>query len=842
MRKYVVGAMVIAVALGGLGLLASVADAPRVPERPAQIDTTPSLHLAEQVPFTSLTIPQDSRDGLPLSDVVQIEGPWEPRGQNHRGGWLWAVPNPFRPRGMFFNRPQEGMMLVQKGMRRVPYRMLGGGGGVSWRHDENELLFNTRLEEQPPPTEFHYPKAVKRERRLHYREALAAGWVKDEASFVRGATVQDGWVSRQGLLLPAPAQATWNFTVPEAGQLTMSPGLVRPEFADLAPSDGCEIVVRIGEGEASEQIYARTFTPGEFTQERVDLSKWAGKEVTLAMETRPGATSRNDFCFVGAPIVSKKKEHPRRVILVFVDTLRADHLSIGGYARDTTPNLKALADRGVLFSQARSVAPWTLPSTRSVITGYQPELYDRVETLPKRLGREGFATGMIAGNVYLSANFDMNRDWDHHEVGMFPPADQVTDRALEWLEQHEGEDSLLQVHYMSAHLPYLEPIELRTRYAGGGPAGLEGEFHLPAVRKANLDEDGKAYIRDRYDNCIYWIDRELQRLYAQLEPEDILVFYSDHGEEFWDHGGYEHGHTLYDELLRVPLVIKAPGLPAGRVDAPVSLLDITPTVLDLLGFDGPSQGASLVKAAQGDPATLKALAERPQAVGRPLYGREQWGVVADSKKWISIAGREQVYDLVGDPGEQADLFGSVELGPFREAIGEALDTRPGVGYRFAPTRNSSYAKQTDLKVHVPGGVGAAWFGADALQQSRGTLELLDEETVLFTWHQGYRGTREAYVIPKKPVAEVTHQLSFEVRQAQANFRPIAMQAKAPVEPGPDRLALHTLNLQDGNIVVTWAVVPVVDEAWMALDATDSETSDWLQELGYVPREEDEKPE
>lgn len=810
---------------------------PLPPERAPEIDATPGIDLVH-APFHALSIPPSSLDELPES--VELAG-WKQLGPGARGGYLWEVPTPFRPRGMFFFKPQPGLEVRRMNGTRVPFRLKGGGGGLSWKHDEKVLTVHTREAEPPPPLELLYPRAREREGRLHFATAKAAGLVTDEEDFVRNTTVQEGWTSRTGLLLPAPARASYRLTLPEAAHLSIEPGLVRPELQVGAPSDGCTLKVQVTHGETTHELLEKPFQPGQFTLEDLDLSKWAGQEVELSFSTLPGATTRYDLCFVGSPRIYKKKEHPRRVLMVFVDTLRPDHLSTYGYHRETTPHLDQLARRSVVFEQARSIAPWTLPSARTVITGYQPELYDSAPTLPGLLSRQGFATGMIAGNVYLSANFDMNRDWGHHEVDMFPPADVVTDRALDWLAEHEGQDALLQVHYMSAHLPYLEPEPYRSTFADGGPPGFQSEFHLPAVRtglrNGTLDDDGKAYIADRYDNCILWIDNELQRLYAQLAPEDVLVVFSDHGEEFWDHGGYEHGHTLYEELLRVPLVIKAPGLQAGRVQAPVSLLDVAPTILDLLDVEGTTQGVSLVAAARGDQAALQALQDRTQAIGRPLYGREQWGVITEGHKWTTHEGRERLYDLKSDPTETADLAQKSSTEPYRQALGEALNTPAGVAYRFVPTRNSSHAMPVEVTVKIPGGVDRAWMGADPLQRSSGHVDRLGPDEVKLTWHEGFRGVREAYVLPVEPPSKVTHTLQIRSRTGEGPWRDAKIPEEIPAEPGKGkRPPLTRLELQNGKVYVTWGIAPAVDATWRSLDATDSETADWLEKLGYAEPE------
>ena len=140
------------------------------PWKPAElnIDNTRGIHLAESVPFAELSVPDDSRDGLPVSEHVRLEGNWTRQGEAPRGGTLWARPNPFRPRGMFFMRAQKGMKLLRENRYLVPYRIKPGGGGLSWNHDEKTMVVHTPDAEPPPTLLFDYAKAKDRERRLHY--------------------------------------------------------------------------------------------------------------------------------------------------------------------------------------------------------------------------------------------------------------------------------------------------------------------------------------------------------------------------------------------------------------------------------------------------------------------------------------------------------------------------------------------------------------------------------------------------------------------------------------------------------------------------------------------------
>ena len=129
------------------------------------------------------------------------------------------------------------------------------------------------------------------------------------------------------------------------------------------------------------------------------------------------------------------------------------------------------------------------------------------------------------------------------------------------------------------HLPYTEPREFKGLYAEARPSGLTtDDFLRNDVVKANLDSDGRQYVKDRYDQNLAYVDAEVSRFLNALPDNATVVIMSDHGEEFWDHGGFEHGHTLYDELLRIPMVVRGPGIKAGRFEEPVSILDVTPTL------------------------------------------------------------------------------------------------------------------------------------------------------------------------------------------------------------------------------------------------------------------------
>jgi len=388
----------------------------------------------------------------------------------------------------------------------------------------------------------------------------------------------------------------------------------------------------------------------------------------------------------------------RRVILITVDTLRPDALSsFGGTV--PTPRIDRLAADGVRFDGALSPSGWTLPAMASMLTGLSPlahgvvsrdsSLPEALVTLPERLRAAGYRTAAIGNNVFLCMTGNVDQGFSRFDF--FPKllpgttsvgsnllwrvtrtdgrAPSLTDRARDWLREHRDADFFLWLHYLDPHSPYAPPADLRP--AGAAPRGVGPEFTQFREARDGLfvpDPAQRAWIRGLYQGDVLLVDREIGRLLAALDElglydESLIVFGSDHGEELWEHDSCEHGHTLYDELLRVPLIFKLPAtLAAGRrgqvVTAPVSTGSVTPTVLELCGLDPrpdrePRSYASLA-------ATLIAGAPAPvvplEAAGT-LYFENRQAVTFDGLKYIRRAssGREELYDLRTDPGERESL-------------------------------------------------------------------------------------------------------------------------------------------------------------------------------------------
>ncbi len=380
-------------------------------------------------------------------------------------------------------------------------------------------------------------------------------------------------------------------------------------------------------------------------------------------------------------------ERPENVLLVVVDTLRADRLGVYGHRDGLTPEIDRWAAGSTTFLDASAHAPWTLPSVASILTGRHPEqhgaggrlgsfraLGNDVPTLAEHLVSQGYRTAAIVNVPFLGQRYGLARGFEEcderHENSnrLLRPAGRTTDRALEWLrERDRDEPFFLLVHYFDPHALYEPPQPYRRRFADPRDAeqsrlGLDSREAIVLARRAGIVPDEATLRRAEklYDGEVAFVDAEFGRLLEGLsgeglEESTVIVFTSDHGEEFLDHGDYEHGHTLYEELLHVPLILSVPGREATRVPSTVRHVDLVPTLCELLGVPllPGAQGRSLVP--------FLDLAYREE--GRPVLSHGNfWGepltaLRTGGEKLIFRQGSPQpeYYRLREDPGEQENL-------------------------------------------------------------------------------------------------------------------------------------------------------------------------------------------
>jgi choline-sulfatase len=393
---------------------------------------------------------------------------------------------------------------------------------------------------------------------------------------------------------------------------------------------------------------------------------------------------------------------PKHVVIISIDTLRADHLGAYGHPRAVTPHLDALAAESVLFEQHTSVAPTTLASHTALFTGNHPHTHgvprnDNIvnpknELLQETLGAAGFQTAAFLGAIPLASHsgftqgfdvvdeaFDLHRQADGVAQTMRTGAD-VTDAALAWLGAREDDRPLfLFAHYFDVHSPYLPPPEHLAHYKPDESIEGAGTMKHIARTRAMLakgNPQAQAHsdtLKERYLGGVTHADFEVGRLIdglrdAGLLDDTLLIVTSDHGEAFDTHEEHwDHGETVFQETVHTPLIVRFPaGWSAGtRVSTPVMNVDVAPTILELLQLSGPStDGASLAPLLRGD--TLADRRDPSFSEGtKPHIKRQAGWQNAAMQKAIRVGAhklvldpekdRVRVYDLTNDPGELTDL-------------------------------------------------------------------------------------------------------------------------------------------------------------------------------------------
>lgn len=391
----------------------------------------------------------------------------------------------------------------------------------------------------------------------------------------------------------------------------------------------------------------------------------------------------------------------RRIVLVSLDTLRADHLGTYGYPRDTSPRLDALAEEGFVFERAVAPAPNTPPSQMSMMTSLYPgrhgftgngdRLAPGIETLAGRLSAAGLATGGFVDGGYLKAAFGFARGFDVYDdrggglAGLVP-------RALRWLDAQGDRPFFLFLHTYDIHAPYVAPEPFAGMFH---EVPYEGDL-VPTIERldalfragAPLSEADRQHLVDSYDEGIRYADHQLGRFLDALAErgrldDTLIVVTSDHGEEFGEHGSLVHWQLYYQPNLHVPLIVRPPGGVEGpvRIAEMAELIDVLPTLLEWAGAPAlpVAQGRSLRPWMRGEGSgrdrseragTGEARASgtpAPDALERAAFAwwadPEQLplrSIIVDGHQLIFddyAPGKDELYDIEADPMAQRDLSG-----------------------------------------------------------------------------------------------------------------------------------------------------------------------------------------
>lgn len=403
----------------------------------------------------------------------------------------------------------------------------------------------------------------------------------------------------------------------------------------------------------------------------------------------------------------RERPRPSHVLLVSIDSLRADHLGAYGYPKETSPHIDALAREGTLFERAVSSTSWTLPAHVALLSGVADSAHGVVDdefalgseppTLAEELSAAGFATGAVVSGPYLHRGFGLDRGFDEylscmgfldeefnpraeaprslramHEVSHGDVTNPcVLEKATAWLRRHREGPAFLFVHFWDVHYDYLAP----EAYVKGFDADYGGEldasgFETNEAISPRMDPRDLEHLLALYDAEIAFTDEHVGRLLAVLAELGIaettlVVLTSDHGEAFFEHGAKGHRKDLHAEVVRIPLVFRGPGVPRSRrLPGPAHITDVAPTILELVRGepvrgDGPARGVSLVPAF----AAPEALAGRWVASELEAGSLDQLAV--ESLAWKVMLDRRtrsvRAYDLARDPEERTPLPAAPEL-------------------------------------------------------------------------------------------------------------------------------------------------------------------------------------
>ena len=586
--------------------------------------------------------------------------------------------------------------------------------------------------------------------------------------FAAGAELGSATVGgeRRAVLRTAPAGWSWSGRVPSDARLHLGVA-VDPEA--LAGAGFTLVVTRV-DGERRDEIVRRhvdalaSAETGDGEAARwldlaVDVAEHGGSlTIEAAVEidgaetgntSPPSAASSGELASVARPVswapltlrgenggtaprpssgqaprpssgqAAARHERPN-VLLIVIDTLRADHLGAYGYERATSPNIDALlAAQGVMLERAYAQAPWTLPSAASYLTGREPgELYRSreagvvipadVPSLAERMRAAGYRTAAYVANPTLFSAAGFDRGFDTYWLppakieSLARPGDDVVERVTPWLRAYgEAEPYFLYLHFVDPHDPYASPDTQGSRspffeeYEGNVTGHDAHRLYLGQLELRDPVAD-RAQLAALYDSEIAYVDRKVAEVMALVSDEalehTLVILTADHGEELGERGGWKHGHTLYDEQVRVPLLARWDGrIPAGRrISTTVRLLDLVPTILAAAQAPVAPElpGLDLLPVLSGE----RELPERPALSQRLSFGPALSSVVAAGFKLVLYNEREpftpadelqrvtsavdarrlrrlQLFDLAADPGETRDLAASrpdkvAELAPF----------------------------------------------------------------------------------------------------------------------------------------------------------------------------------
>ena len=577
---------------------------------------------------------------------------------------------------------------------------------------------------------------------------------------------------RTAVLTPPGHPYRSEFTVPPNATLRLA------QVTEPGVSVPVTFRIVVEGNEADERIlHEKTIAPCtaregcSWSEAEIDLGNLEDQRIGLRFETEsasPLDLFRGFPAWAGLDVVGGAEKHnPPNVILIVLDTLRSDRLSLNGYARKTSPNLDSWAlSRGVSFSQVVAPAPWTLPSHVSIFTGLDSlshgantgdPMPSTLQSMAELLRDNGYTTHATTGGAYLTDAYGVMQGFDSYRYFYRPVIDSseagndLTEgigHSIEWLGENTDRPFFLLFHTYEIHTPYRAREPFFSRFHEPRPgdplppvdtlafepirengyemtAGLQARFGDPASPFQRISDDHFPMVNALYDSGVAYADLHLKRLFDEIEAlglddDTVIVVTSDHGESLGERGKADH-KSLEDWELLVPLVIAAPDKlrAAGRqVSTQVRLIDIFPTVLELIGLQPPDDldGRSLV------PLFDDPLAAHPEDAwsyasssnfGLSLRRAGRLKYTFNNSAWHPIHGRESLYRLDIDPTTSTDVAATdQDTAELRRETAETFDRRTS-GVRVSFTNRLEVPIEGHLKGHIVQPLRIKTFGLAA---------------------------------------------------------------------------------------------------------------------------------
>jgi arylsulfatase A-like enzyme len=484
---------------------------------------------------------------------------------------------------------------------------------------------------------------------------------------------------RNGIFMQCPGSAEYKLRVPEGGFLNFGMGI-------LSPQKTVTFSVWLKDRNKGKKLFQQHITDSErWFDASFEIPPQDNKDILLKFK----CDSKQSGCiafwsnpyFIGK---DAKVEKPN-VIVYLIDALRADSLGAYGYHRKVSPYMDKIAQQGVLFLNCYSASSWTRPAVPSLLTSLYPpahgvsdyifQLPDSVETLAEILRAHGYLTAMMTDNPHVGSTANMQQGFDFlleqpAVSGLFKSRDKdiwlahnsaalLNEKVFPWLEHSHHMPFFLYIHNMDVHAPYIPPPPFNDIFDAGYQGKINGTFDKEVGFRQSKTAEDVRHVKALYDSEIRNVDEYFHRLMVKMknlkiENNTFFIITADHGEEFLDHNGWNHGRTLFNELLNIPLILYYPDkLPGSkRIKTPVSIVDVMPTILDVLNIECNSyaDGESLLPIINGD--------KRRDEYIFSSYKRRFISVIDFPWKLIFDlrTSHVELYNLQDDPKEKRNLF------------------------------------------------------------------------------------------------------------------------------------------------------------------------------------------